>query len=104
MTTIRGPARCSGCDALLSAKFCRSERIPCPHCGSTARRFEVGIETTVAVLPTFKLLALRAGMSRAKGWFARVFDGLVPQRSRRGALGSSGGLIAMLNPRGTPKL
>jgi hypothetical protein len=86
MATTHGPARCSGCDALLSAEFCRSERIPCPHCGWTARTFGVGIETTAAVLPILKLLGLRARMSRTKGWFVRIFEGLVPQRSRGGVL------------------
>jgi len=80
-----GPACCSGCDGLLSAEFCRCERAPCPHCGSTARTFGVGIETTAAVLPIFKLLGLRARMSRGKGWL-RIFEGLVPQRSRGGVL------------------
>lgn len=86
MTAIHGAARCSCCDAFLTEEVCRPARIPCPHCGSTVRSFAVDIETTTAMLPTLKLLGLRAGMSRTKGWFVRIFDGLIPQRSRGGAL------------------
>jgi len=86
MTATYGAARCNNCDAVLPVQFCQPMRIPCPHCGSTGRNFGVRVEMTAAALPVFKVLALRAGMSRTKGWFVRIFEGLVPQLSRSGLL------------------
>jgi hypothetical protein len=40
------------------------------------------IEQAVSI----KATGFKAGLSRTKGWFKKVFVGLVPQRSRDGAL------------------
>jgi hypothetical protein len=81
-------AYCSKCDAILSEEYCLPDpnRVPCPICGETARRFNVSIEEKIEILETLDTVGVRAGKSRSKGWFIRSRSALVRQRNRDGAI------------------
>lgn len=54
--------RCGNCDVELPEEYGSAmQRVPCPACGSTARRFEVHLEETVQVSDHFMLEAQREG-------------------------------------------
>ena len=108
MNATVGPWRCAECKNILGAEHCQPgpERVPCPTCGSLARTVGVGIQaatsqvasvskqtaklvtTEIKPLPMIKMVGLRAGLSKTKGWFVKQLIGLVQQRNRGNAVAS----------------
>jgi hypothetical protein len=74
---------CNQCDALLPDEYSFALEKPCPACGSTARRFEVGI---VEKCQAEDLLEWKARPAEGRRWFTRGLTRLVSQRSHGGAL------------------
>ncbi len=81
-------AYCAACDAMLGEDFCRPDpyRVPCPVCGSTARRLHVSVTERAEILETLAMEARRAGLSRRKGWFIRSITKFARQRNRGGGI------------------
>lgn len=80
--------QCGGCNALLDETpgLLLSQRQPCPNCGSLGRLVHVGVQAEAKVLSSMKAEGVRAGLSRGKGWFKRVFAGQALQRNRDNAV------------------
>jgi hypothetical protein len=101
MNATVGPWRCADCKTILGAEHCRPgpERAPCPACGSLARTVDVGLQaatsqvasiskqtaklvtTETNLLPMIKMVGLRAGPSKTKGWFVKQL--IVASNERR---------------------
>jgi len=78
------PAYCGECDTTLSEEYCLPDpdRLPCPVCGATERRFEVSVHAKATILETLNMLGVRAGKSKTKGWFIRTRTATVRQHNR----------------------
>jgi hypothetical protein len=81
-------AVCTRCKTPLDERYCLANelRLPCPHCGGTARTVSVELQATCVSLVSLDLEGRRAGMSRKKGWFKRIRSAMVHQWNRGGAI------------------
>ena len=82
--------RCGNCSRILNEEhgLPSAHRLPCPKCGSIQRKYIKKVTAEVKVdVRDLRVEGIRAGMSKAKGWFKRFRRQRKAQSARGGRIG-----------------